>query len=191
MAEAKAQTPFVPHEGMAASMDAMLQRGTPGYYSLCQAMSEAARPFLRPNSRVIDLNARGGDWIEPLLEQSSFRCKFIALNSTEADKDRCMDRFRMDIRLGLVQEMRRDLCEGIPPITGDLTICALALSSKPSDCQERVLKSIHKHTQKSGGVILVEQLSGTNWENELREAGFKDVTRIWSSSRVGAWVAVK
>jgi len=191
MAEAKAQISFVPHEGMAASIDAMLQRGTPGYYSLCQAMSEAAKPFLRPNARVIDLNARGGDWIEPLLEQSSFRCRFIALNSTDADKERCMDRFRMDIRMGAVQELKRDLCEGIPPITGDLTICALAMTTKPSECQERVLKGIYKHTQKGGGVILVEELSGTNWENELRQAGFKDVVRIWSSSRVGAWVAVR
>lgn len=192
MAEVKTQETFVPHQGMGASFDAMLQRGTLGYHSLCQAMAEAARPFLRPNSRIVDLNARGGDWLEPLLVESSFRCRFIALNATEQDKERCMDRFRMDIHLGVVQEMRRDLCEGVPPITADLTICALALSSKSADCQAKVLKGIHKHTQKGGALILVEALSlDTDWEKELRMAGFSKVKMIWNVNKVSSWLAEK
>jgi hypothetical protein len=190
MAEAKTQETFVPHQEMAASFDAMLLRGTPGYYSLCQAMADAARPFLRPNSRVIDLNARGGDWLEPLLAESSFRCRFIAMNATEQEKDQCMDRFRMEVHMGIVLEMKRDLCEGVPPITADLTMCALALSNKSAECQAKVLKGICKHTQKGGGLILVEALSpDVNWEKELRAAGFSKVKMIWNSSRYSSWLA--
>jgi hypothetical protein len=192
MAEARSQEAFVPHDGISASNDAMLLRGTPGYYSLCDAMAEAAKPFLRPNSRIVDLNARGGDWLEPLLAQASFRCRFIALNATDAEKDRCMDRFRLDIGLGIVQEMRRDLCEGVPPITGDLTVCALALSSKSSECKVKVLKGVHKHTQKGGAMLLVDVISpDIDWEQELSHAGFSQVSKIWKNNKVSAWLAVK
>ncbi|OPY31106.1 MAG: tRNA (cmo5U34)-methyltransferase [Methanomassiliicoccales archaeon PtaU1.Bin124] len=192
MAEAKNHEAFVPHASMAASLDAMLNWGTPGYYSLCKAMGEAARPFLRPNARVIDLNARGGDWLEPLLAEASFRCRFIALNATEADKDRCMDRFRMEIHLGDVQEMRRDLCEGVPPITGDVTICALALTHKSEECQRNVLHGVFKHTHKGGAMLLVESSSPENdWREALLEAGFSEVRTIWSSSMAAAWLAIK
>jgi hypothetical protein len=192
MAEAKTQESFVPNQGMDASFDAMLQRGTPGYYSLCRAMGEAAKPFLRPNSRIVDLNARGGDWLEPLLTESSFRCRFIALNATEQDKDRCMDRFRMEVHMGIVVEMKRDLCEGVPPITAELTMCALALSNKSAECQTKVLKGIFKHTQKGGGMILVENLSTeVDWENELKMAGFSKVKMIWNNNKISSWLAEK
>ena len=134
----------------------------------------------------------GGDWLAPLLAESSFRCRFIALNATEADKERCMNRFRMEIHLGDVQEMRRDLCEGVPPITGDLTICALALEQKSEECQRNVLNGIHKHTQKGGAMVLVEALSPeSDWNEALTEAGFSEVKMFWSSNGAAAWLAIK
>jgi hypothetical protein len=192
MAEARTQESFIPNNGMESSVDTLLHRGTPGYYSLCNAMAEAAKPFLRPNARVVDLNARGGDWLEPLLAESSFRCRFIALNATEAEKDQCMNRFRMEVHLGIMQEMKRDLCEGVPPVTADLTMCAMALTAKSVECQAKVLKGIHKHTQKGGAMILVEaNTPNVNWEDELRQAGFSKVMIIWSTSRFSSWLAVK
>ena len=187
------------HEDMMAShMGAELQRGSSQYYSLCKAISRAARPFLKPRARVVDLSARGGDWVEPLVHEAAWQCRFHLFNATEEDAHRCLDRFRMEAGLGTVQEFCLDLNNEFPPIPSDLTICSLILSSFDNERQDAILEGIHKHMHIGGALILVEKeradKDGHSSEELARRAegkGFASTERIWTCGRYSAWMLRK
>jgi len=200
MAEVNAEkNPFgiAMHTDIPASEDdAVMDRGSPQYYALNKAISDQARPFLNPGSRVVDLFSRGGMWLEGLQKEAAFRCKFLSINSTEDEKEMCKNTLRMGIHLGDVIEHKMDMAEEFPNVPSDLTLSVMGLSSLESERREQLMGEMFHHTQKCGAMIFVDKGIDTvgakvDWVGMMRSAGFKGTKIFWQTGDVCAWIATK
>ncbi|MFA5314227.1 MAG: hypothetical protein WC375_13075 [Methanomassiliicoccales archaeon] len=181
---------------LASDVDAVMDRGSPLYYSLIKAISEQARPFLNPGSRVVDLFSNGGQWIEQLEKEAAFRCRFLSFNSTEEQKERCKDVMRMGIHLGNVAEFKMDMETEFPNVPSDLTLSVMGLSSFDSERREQLMKEMSSHLQRRGAMIIVDRSidvdgENINWVKTMKDAGFKDCKTFWKTGDVCAWIANK
>jgi hypothetical protein len=173
-----------------------MDRGSPLYHSLTKAISEQARPFLTPGSRVVDLFSNGGLWIERLEKEAAFRCSFLSINSTEEEKERCKNVLRMGIHLGSVIEFKMDMGTEFPDVPSDHTLSIMGLSSFDGERRDQLLKEISSHTQKRGALVLVDKANDVdgkfvNWVRTMEQAGFKGCSKFWQSAGVCAWIATK
>jgi hypothetical protein len=181
---------------LASEVDAVMDRGSPLYYSLIKAISEQSRPFLNPGSRVVDLFSNGGQWIEQLEKEAAFRCRFLSFNSTEEQKERCKDVMRMGIHLGNVAEFKIDLETEFPNVPSDLTLSVMGLSSFDAERRGQLMKEMSSHIQKRGALILVDRsidIDGENvdWVRTIKDAGLGECKMFWNTGDVCAWIANK
>ncbi|MCE5297298.1 MAG: hypothetical protein LLG16_09400 [Euryarchaeota archaeon] len=181
---------------LASDVDAVMERGSPLYHSLIKAISEQSRPFLNPGSRVVDLFSNGGQWIEQLEREASFRCRFLSFNSTEEQKERCKDVMRMGIHLGNVSEFKIELGTEFPNVPSDLTLSIMGLSSFDAERRGQLMKEMSSHLQKRGAAIIVDRsvdVIGENidWVRAMKDAGFRESMMFWKTGDVCAWIANK
>ena len=178
-----------------APQDATIHMGSSEYYSLQRSIFEAGLPFVKPRSRVVDLSCTDGAWLSPFIEKFEDLGHFIGITNDEKEAYSCMDRFRMRIRLGIVEIASLDLEERFPEISSNLTISVNKLGVLSSLRQEEVLGKIRKYLERGGAFILVEKVKSTSeaqaWENTLKAAGFRQPSRFWSKNGFVAWMAMK
>ena len=209
------------HTNAEALSSAALDRGTPQYHSLRQAMLDAGRPFLAPRSRMVDLSTGNGEWLAPFVEEHEDMCRFIALASSEEERLACRDRFHFRIPLGIVDVGRLDLARSFPEVHSRLTLSNMALGQLSEERRMEVLVQVRKHLEKQGAFIMVEKVAGSDarthdvlahicgehawndpgngselctareWESSLRQAGFKEAECIWRWGPFVAWLALK
>jgi hypothetical protein len=179
----------------AAPQDAAIHMGSSEYYSLQRSIFEVGAPFVTPRSRVLDLSCRDGGWLSPFVEKFEDLGHFIGVTNDEDEAYSCLDRFRMRVRLGIVEIATLDLEERFPEISSNLTISVNKLSELSALRQEEVLGKVRKRLEKGGAFILVEKVKSArdaeSWENTLKAAGFRMPSRFWSKNGFVAWMAMK
>ncbi|QLH75507.1 MAG: hypothetical protein HPY73_08765 [Methanomassiliicoccales archaeon] len=200
MAEVKAhkqQMGMVVHKDILASeADAILGKGAPIYYSLMTAISEEIRSFMKPGARVVDLYSHGGIWIEHLKNEASINCRFLSINSTEEEKERCKNTLRMNIHLGEVEEHKMDLSSEFPDSPADLVLAILGMSRIERERALEIFRSAWMHMSKNSAMILTDVIKNENgkilnWPQMAMEAGFKEVRMIWHSKEIATWMMMK
>lgn len=178
-----------------ASNSAALQRGTPQYYALREAIFKAGQECLLPQSRVVDLNCGTGDFVEMFIEKNEDMCHFVLLDHSSDNVSACADRFHFRTHLGFVTPGGLDLSQNFPELSSRLTLCVMGLSPLSLERREEVLRKAHKHLEKGGAFIIVEDLNDeetcASWLQSIRAAGFRQEERIWSAGRTCAWIAKK
>jgi SAM-dependent methyltransferase len=178
-----------------AADDATIHRGSSEYYSLQRSIFEAGSPFVTPRSRVVDLSCTDGSWLSPFVERFEDLCHFIGVTNVDEDAYACMDRFRIRVRLGIVEIASLDLQERFPDISSRLTIAVNKLGQLEPHRQDEVLGKVRRFLERGGAFILVEKVSSAaeaeTWENTLRAAGFREPTRFWSKNGFVAWITTK
>ncbi len=181
---------MAPHTTALAANAAALERGTPEYYSLQEALAFAAEEFMTHGGRVVDLACSGGEWITPMLTKASGMCQFVALDNDASSVEACVDRHKMLVHLGLVQAGQMDLEERFPETASRLTISILGLERLSELRKAEVLGLVRKHLERGGAFILMERTSG-DWEIMLRYSGFREVRRLWRKGHFAAWLAIR
>lgn len=178
-----------------ASGCAAMQRGTPQHYALREAIFRAGQECLRPQSRMLDLHCGEGDFVEPFIERNEDLCRFVLLDPSEEKVRACSSRFHVRAHLGYVIPGGMDLANGFPELSSSLMLCVLGLSPLDLERREEVLEKAHRHLERGGGLIVVEELRDeetcASWQDALHRAGFRQAERIWSSGRTCAWMAKK
>jgi len=174
---------------------ATLEMGSPQYHGLRRAIFEAGQPLITPRCRIVDLHCGRGEFLQPFIERNEDLCRFIMLDSSTDNVQACGERFHMRMHLGFVRPGALDLGKDFPDVSSRLTLCVGGLGPLPLERRAEVLGDVHKHLEKGGGFILVEELMNEDdcatWLGSLMQAGFSLVERIWSSGRVCAWMARK
>jgi hypothetical protein len=177
---------------LAMPQEAGIEQGTPQYYALQKLILRAARSFLGPRCRAIDLSCSDGEMLSPLVKEACSLNHFIALDSSKTNAEACMDRFRFDVGLGLVEVGRMDLESDFPEVLSHLTLSIDGIGALSGARQDEVLALVCKHLDRRGGFILVERDDGgKDWEASLLEAGFREAKTIWRSGRYTARLATK
>ncbi|MEM0448428.1 MAG: class I SAM-dependent methyltransferase [Methanomassiliicoccales archaeon] len=175
--------------------DLPVEKGTPQYYSLRQAIFRAGNECIKPQSRIVDLRCGEGDFIEPFIENHQDLCRFLLLDSSWENVCICASRFHFQTHLGFVIPSRLDLARGFPEVSARLIICINGLSELGIERKEELLQMAHRHLENGGGFILVENLEDEEdqalWQKMLIKAGFNRVEKIWSLGRTCAWIAKK
>ncbi len=181
--------------GHVATEEAAIHIGSSEYYSLQRSMFEVGAPFVTPRSRVVDLNCIDGSWLSPFVQDFEDLSHFIGITNDDEDAYSCLDRFRMRVRLGIVEIANLDLEERFPEISSRLTISVNRLAELEPLRQEEVLAKIRKYLERGGAFILVEKVKSSreaeSWENTLKAAGFRQPARFWSKNGFVAWIALK
>jgi ubiquinone/menaquinone biosynthesis C-methylase UbiE len=184
-----------PHPNALPAKIAALERGTPQYYALREAIFQTGQGCLLPQSRVLDLSCGQGDFVEMFIERNEDLCRFVLLDRSPDNVRACAQRFHFRAHLGFVTPGGLDLAHGFPALSSRLMLCVMGLGPLDEARREEVLRMARKHLEKGGSFILVEELkdegSCASWLTSLTDAGFKDVERIWYSGRMCAWVARK
>ena len=133
--------------------------------------------------------------MSPFINEFEDLSHFIGVTNDDDEAYSCMDRFRMRVRLGIVEIANLDLEERFPEISSNLTISVNKLGSLTHLRQEEVLGKIRKHLERGGAFILVEKVRNAkdaeSWENVLRASGFRQPARFWSKNGFVAWMAMK
>jgi hypothetical protein len=197
LAGAKCENPTMhQHTNALASLQgAALETGSPQYHALRRAMFEAGQPLLTPRCRIVDLHCGKGEFLQPFIERNEDLCRFIMLDSSAENVQACGERFHMRMHLGFVKPGALDLSKDFPDVSSRLTLCVGGLAPLPLERRAEVLGDVHKHLEKGGAFILVEELVNEDdcaaWLGSLMRAGFSLVERIWSSGKVCAWMARK
>lgn len=181
--------------GHVATEEAAIHIGSSEYYSLQRSMFEVGAPFVTPRSRVVDLNCIDGSWLSPFVQDFEDLSHFIGITNDDEEAYSCLDRFRMRVRLGIVEIANLDLEERFPEISSRLTISVNRLGGLETHRQEEVLAKIRRYLERGGAFILVERVKSSreaeSWENTLRVAGFRQPARFWSKNGFVAWIALK
>jgi ubiquinone/menaquinone biosynthesis C-methylase UbiE len=196
MAGVKSEETMHQHASALASLhNVKLEMGSAQYYALRQAIFQAGQPFITPCCRIVDLHCGKGEFLMPFIERNEDLCRFIMLDSSVDNVQKCMERFHVRMHLGFVRPGRLDLSQGFPDVSSRLTLCVGGLCSLPLDRRSEVLNDVLRHLEKGGAFIMVEELTNENdcasWLGSLMEAGFGHIERIWSSGKVCAWMAKK
>jgi len=182
-------------KALASLQGAALEMGSPQYHGLRRAIFEAGQPLITPRCRIVDLHCGRGEFLQPFIERNEDLCRFIMLDSSTDNVQACGERFHMRMHLGFVRPGTLDLGKDFPDVSSRLTLCVGGLGPLPLERRMEVLGDVHKHLEKGGGFILVEELMNEDdcatWLGSLMQAGFSLVERIWSSGRVCAWMARK
>jgi hypothetical protein len=181
--------------GHIATEDAAIHMGSSEYYSLQRSIFEAGAPFVTPRSRVIDLACNDGSWLSPFVEKFEDLSHFIGVTNDDDEAYSCLDRFRMRVRLGIVEIASLDLEERFPEVSSKLTISVNKLGMLTPVRQEEVLGKVRKYLERGGAFILVEKVKNAkeaeSWENTLRAVGFNQPARFWSKNGFVAWMATR
>ena len=231
MAEARTEMMPMPAIALRTKTNAMpsktaMMRGSSEYYSLRATILDVGKAFLEPQGRVLDLNCADGRWSEPLVQFFGTSQRFIALSSDMEDAYSCLDRFRLQVRLGEMEVGTLDLGERFPEISARLTISVNGLGALSNVRRREVLGMIRTCLERKGAFLIIERVetmeerlaalhpahaemalgdrtgrqdmdkpsrlwSAAHWEEELREAGFQRIERIWASGHYMGWLASK
>jgi hypothetical protein len=178
-----------------APQEAAIHKGSPEYYSLQKSIFDAASPLVTPRCRIIDLSCSNGDWLAPFVDRFEDLCHFVANGENEENAYACMDRFRMRVRLGFFEICQIDLSERFPEARSKLTISVMGIGKLSQERQAEVLQKTHRFLEREGAFIMAERVSSLldveQWEHSLKNAGFKEVRKLWSKGGVVAWIAMK
>jgi hypothetical protein len=231
VAEARTEMMPMPAIALRTKTNAMpsktaMMRGSSEYYSLRATILDVGKAFLEPQGRVLDLNCADGCWSEPLVQHFGFSQRLIALSSNEEDVNACLNRFRLQVRLGEMEVGTLDLGERFPKITSRLIISVNGLGVLSNVRRQEVLGMIRTCLERKGAFLMIERVetveerlaallpahadmaleertgrkdreitsrlwSAPHWEEELREAGFRHIDRIWASGPYVGWLASK
>jgi hypothetical protein len=231
VAEARTEMMPMPAIALRTKTNAMpsktaMMRGSSEYYSLRATILDVGKAFLEPQGRVLDLNCADGCWSEPLVQHFGFSQRFIALSSNEEEVNACLNRFRLQVRLGEMEVGTLDLGERFPKNASRLIISVNGLGVLSNVRRQEVLGMIKTCLERKGAFLMIERVetveerlaallpahadmaldertgrkdreitsrlwSAPHWEEELREAGFRRIDRIWASGPYVGWLASK
>ena len=139
---------------------------------------------------MVDLRCDGGRWISSLIQWACGNCQFIALDDTQESVQECIDQHKMCVHLGFVEAGLMDLNERFPETASVLTLSVGSMSRLQAERKGEVLRSIRRHLERGGAFIMMER-ADRDWETELREAGFREIRRIWRRGAFIAWLALR
>jgi hypothetical protein len=182
-------------DALAAPNGSAVPESGAGYYSLAEAILEAADEIVRPRGRVIDLAVENGDLGSLLLRRHWDLCPHVGIcSSPEAAMD-ALDKHRLEVHLGMLDIRELDLEERFPQVHADLIIAPGCLSGLGNHRLEEVLSMCRHQIGNHGALVVIEWMPSAEaaidetWETVLEENGFCRVEQIWSADGRAAWVA--
>ncbi len=210
MAEAKSEDlPFAADalhtNALAASIDAAFKEGGAGYFGLSQEIQRIGRSCLTPGARVVDLRC-DLNVVIPLIEENEDLCRFTLLSPDEDSGFHCFDKMRIRVRLGFVDAAQMDLAEGFPEISARMVLALGALGDLPEKRRVEIVESMHRRLERNGAGVIMETIetgiapglrrkmpmwSAAEWESVFKQAGFRNIQRLWTDGDRMAWSVKK
>lgn len=143
-----------------AAFDDMLQRSIPQYEVMRRTVFELACAFVKDKGTIVDLGCSRGEALAPFVAKYGAYNQFVGVEVSEPMLEAARERFKGYISCGLVDIRALDLRTAYPPVQACVTLCVLTLQFTPLEHRQRILRTIYKHTQPGGALILVEKVLG-------------------------------
>lgn len=145
---------------VAQVFDDMLQRSIPQYDVMRRTVFELACAFVKDDQTIVDLGCSRGEALAPFVQKFGAYNRYVGIDVSEPMLDAARERFQSLIQAGLVDIRSCDLRTSYPPAHACVTLCVLTLQFTPIEHRQKILRTIYKHTQPGGALILVEKVLG-------------------------------
>lgn len=147
-------------EQVTAAFDNMLQRSIPQHDEMRRLVFELGSRFVRDGSDIVDLGCSRGAALVPFIDRFGSCVRCVGLDESQPMIDVCRERFRHEIRAGIVDVRQHDLRDGLPRLIPSLTLAVLTLQFVPVEYRQRVVADVFKMTQPGGAFVVVEKTLG-------------------------------
>ncbi len=155
-------------QDVATVFDDMLARSIPQYDVMRRTVFELACSYVQPDTAIIDLGCSRGESLAPFVSKYGVYNRFVGIDVSEPMLAAARERFQGYINCGVVDIRALDLRTAYPPERASVTLCVLTLQFTPIEHRQRILRTIYKHTQPGGVLILVEKVLGATADLDAR-----------------------
>ena len=153
-------------EAVTRCFDDMLARSIPQYHDMRRLVFGLGSAFVRDGSDIVDLGCSRGAGLVPFIDRFGSRVRCVGLDESAPMVSATRDRFRHEIRAGIVDIRQHDLRQGVPRLIPSLTLAVLTLQFVPVEHRQRVVADVFKMTQPGGAMIVVEKTLGNDSATE-------------------------
>jgi tRNA (cmo5U34)-methyltransferase len=154
-------------EAVTDSFESMLQKSIPQYDVMREVVFRAAdwtMDRLSYGGRtpiVVDLGASRGSALAPIVDRWGARARYLAAEVSDPMLAALEERFKGMIDAGLVDVIKHDLREGMPPRAGcAVVLSVLTLQFVPIEYRQTLLRQAYEALTPKGALILVEKVLG-------------------------------
>lgn len=168
---------------VADAFDEMLGRSVPDYVGMRRVVTELARRFARPGSRIVDLGCSRGEAIADLVDSLSDRdLRFVGCEVSAPMRDAAIRRFEGRENVEIVDV---DLCRAYPSgPPASVVLAVLVAQFVPIEHRHRMFRNVRQSIEPTGAFLLVEKVIGASSEiddvlvdvhhADKRRAGYSD-----------------
>lgn len=142
--------------------DDMLARSIPQLEAMRDLVTVIAKPFIQPDTDIVDLGCSRGDAMSGLLSGHTKNNRFVGVEVSVPMRQASESRFADLIQRGIVEIRSDDLKTGYPDVRASVTLSVLTLMFIPIEYRFRLLANAFRRTVPGGAFILVEKLLGAD-----------------------------
>lgn len=146
------------------AFDDMLARSIPQYDVMRRACYEAAEPYVKEGTDVVDLGCSRGEALETFISRHGVLNRFVGVEVSKPMLEAARERFANLIKCGVVDVRDLDLRVKYPPCRASVTLAILTLQFTPIEHRQKIFRNIFEHTIEGGALILVEKILGATAE---------------------------
>lgn len=168
---------------VADAFDEMLGRSVPDYVGMRRVVTELARRFARPGSRIVDLGCSRGEAIADLVDSLDDRdLRFVGCEVSAPMRDAAIRRFAGRPNVEIVDvDLARAYPAGPP---ASVVLAVLVAQFVPIEHRHRLFRNARLNVEPTGAFLLVEKVIGSASEiddvlvdvhhADKRRAGYTD-----------------
>jgi tRNA (cmo5U34)-methyltransferase len=116
--------------------------------------------FVQAKKDVLDLGCSRGSGLAPFIDKFGADCRYIGLDFSGPMVDAARERFRHEVKVGLVDVRQHDLRDGLPPLMPSLILSILTLQFVAIEHRQRVVADAFRILRPGGAMIVTEKTIG-------------------------------
>lgn len=140
--------------------DDMLARSIPQYTVMREAVFDLARPFVQPETCILDLGCSRGEALAPFVDTFGAGNHYVGVEVSPPMLEQARQRFAASIHVGIVEIRDWDLRQSVPRVYPSVTLCVLTLMFVPINYRQRIVTDAYRNLKPGGMFVLVEKVLG-------------------------------